>query len=317
MLELNKVHNIDCLNGLKQVPDNSVDICVTSPPYWGQRGDAGIGTEADPREYVRNVASILIEVMRTLKPSGVLWLNVGDSYNTPINWKFEDYVHSTLGADKAGLAATNSAYTKNRGSRRAYIDKESGWLQYGNLLMLPHRIVMALCDQGFLFRGEVIWAKRKAMPEGRCRRPHRKHEGVYLIAKTESHEFRVSPPVPSVWDVQIDTNKTPHTSTFPIDLPVKCIQASGRSTGVVLDPFMGSGTTGLAAKLLGFDYIGFELDSANALTAQARIDSEASALLSSGSLTESPKILTKSASIASKNPQTQPLQLSARGLFPD
>jgi len=272
MFTLNTVQRLDCLTGLRKLPSDSVDICVTSPPYWGQRGDDGIGTEADPREYVRNLVEILLEVMRVLKPSGVLWLNLGDAYNTPINWKFEDHVHSTLGAEGTGLPPTNSAYTKNRGSRREFIDKATGWLQYGNLLMLPNRVVMALCDAGNLYRGEVIWAKRKAMPEGRCRRPHRKHEGIYLIAKTEAHEFKVTPPVPSVWDIKPDMNRTPHTSTFPLDLPIKCIEASGRETGVVLDPFMGSGTTGLAARLLGFDFIGFELDKDNAAAANSRIE---------------------------------------------
>lgn len=272
MLALNTVHNLDCLSGLKSLPKDSVDVCVTSPPYWGQRGDDGIGTEADPREYVRNLSNILLEVMRVLKPSGVLWLNLGDAYNTPINWSFEDHVHSTLGADKKGLSVTNSAYTKNRGSRKAFIEKKSGWLQYGNLLMLPHRIVIELCNAGNFYRGEVIWSKSKAMPEGRCRRPHRKHEGIYLLSKSEQHTFRVSPPVPSVWDIRPDLNKTPHTSTFPIDLPIKCIQASGIESGVILDPFMGSGTTGLAAKILGFDYIGFELNHENAATAKTRIN---------------------------------------------
>jgi DNA modification methylase len=281
MLALNTIHNLDCLDGLKKIESNSVDVCVTSPPYWGQRGDAGIGTEADPREYVKNLSAILLEVMRVLKPSGLLWLNLGDSYNTPINWKFEDHVHSTLGADGKGLAPTNSAYTKNRGSRRAFIDKDVGWLTYGNLLMLPNRVVLALCDEGNLFRGEVIWAKKKAMPEGRCRRPHRKHEGIYLIAKAEDHLFRVTPPVPSVWEIKPDMNRTPHTSTFPLDLPIKCIQASGVLSGVVLDPFMGSGTTGLAAKMLGFDYIGFELNPENAKTAMSRIESHAGSLLDS------------------------------------
>lgn len=269
---------MDCLEGLRQLDTNSVDICVTSPPYWGQRGDAGIGTEKDPREYVANVSRILSEVMRVLKPSGLLWLNLGDAYNTPINWSFEDHIHSTLGADGKGLAVTNSAYTKNRGSRKAFIDKDAGWLQYGNLLMLPNRIVMALCDAGNFYRGEVIWSKRKAMPEGRCRRPHRKHECIYVIAKSEQHTFRVSPPVPSVWDIKPDMNKTPHTSTFPIDLPTKCIEASGVARGVVLDPFMGSGTTALAATLLGFDYIGFELNEANVQAANDRIQAGAGAL---------------------------------------
>ena len=311
MLALNTVHNLDCLTGLKQLDSDSVDICVTSPPYWGQRGDDGIGTEADPRDYVRNLSAILLEVMRVLRPSGVLWLNIGDSYNTPINWSFEDHVHSTLGADKKGLAVTNSAYTKNRGSRRAFIEKEIGWLQYGNLLMLPNRVVMALCDAGNFYRGEVIWAKTKAMPEGRCRRPHRKHEGIYLLAKSEQHTFRVAPPVPSVWDIKPDMNRTPHTSTFPVDLPLKCIQASGVEGGVVLDPFMGSGTTGLAARVLGFDYIGFELDSVNAITATNRIESAEIALYKSTTSTSTPTSEPSAAKMSSKQPQ-QPQEV---GLF--
>ncbi len=268
---LNLVHNLDCLTGLRALTDNSIDICVTSPPYWGQRGDDGIGTEADPRGYIDNLCSVLCEVMRVLKPSGLLWLNLGDSYNTPINWRFEDHVHSTLGADRTGLSPTNSAYTKNRGRRRAFTDRDVGWLQYGNLLLIPQRVVMSLCDAGYMCRGEVIWSKRKAMPEGRCRRPHRKHESIYVIAKSERHSFRVAPPVPSIWDIKPDMNRTAHTSTFPLDLPIKCIEASGIKTGVVLDPFMGSGTTGLASRLLGFDFIGFELDNANCETANRRI----------------------------------------------
>lgn len=269
--ELNAVHNIDCLQGLKDLPNDCIDVAVTSPPYWGQRGDGGIGSEADPREYVANLTAILLEVMRVLKPTGLLWLNIGDAYNTPINWRYEDYTYSTLGLDGNGLSPTNSAYTKNRGGRKAFIDKEEKWLQYGNLLALPYRIVMNLCDEGMYFRGEVIWTKKKAMPEGKCRRPHRKHESIYIIAKSEQHTFRTTPPIPSVWDLKLDANRTPHTSTFPIDLPVQCINATGIETGIVFDPFMGSGTTGLAAVQLGFDYMGFELDTRNVAVAQERI----------------------------------------------
>ena len=269
---LNRVHQVDCLEGLKMLPAESIDAIVTSPPYWGQRGDDGIGIETDPREYVENLTAIFLEANRTLKPHGVLWINIGDAYNTPINWKEDDYVYSTLGADKQGLAATNSAYTKNRGNRRAYIDKNDQWLQYGNLLALPFRLIIALCDRGMLYRGEVIWAKRKAMPEGRCRRPHRKHESIYIMAKSERHAFTTHPPVPSIWDVKAGANQTQHTSTFPDELPMMCIQASGLERGaVVLDPFMGSGTTGLAAKKLGFNFLGFELNETNARIANERI----------------------------------------------
>ena len=85
--QLNTVHNVDCLAGLKRLPSDSLDVAITSPPYWGQRGAKGIGSEEDPREYVRNLVAILAEAMRCLKPSGTFWLNIGDAYNTPINWR--------------------------------------------------------------------------------------------------------------------------------------------------------------------------------------------------------------------------------------
>jgi DNA modification methylase len=210
---------------------------------------------------MRNLVKILAQTMRCLKPSGTLWLNLGDSYNTPINWREEDYDYSSLGKDRNGLPANNSAYIKNRGRRRAFIDKEAGWLKYGNLLAVPYRVVIAMTDLGFLFRGEVIWEKSRPLPEGICRRPHRRHEGIYIFAKDERHVFRTKPPVGSVWKLVQTPNMTPHCSTFPIDLPLECIKATGiHRAGVVFDPFMGTGTTGKAALILGHDFLGFELD---------------------------------------------------------
>lgn len=259
---LDTVHNIDCLAGLKAMPSDVLDVVVTSPPYWGQRGSEGLGSEPDPRDYVRNLVEVLIEAMRCLKSSGTLWLNIGDAYNTPINWRESDHSFSSLGKDGSGLPATNSAYTKNRGRRRAFLEKETRWLQYGNLLAIPYRIALALADAGFLFRGEVIWEKSRPLPEGICRRPHRRHEGIYIFAKSERHAFRVKPPVGSVWRLTQTPNRLPHCSTFPIDLPIQCIMAAGleQGGGVVCDPFMGSGTTARAAVMEGHHFIGFELD---------------------------------------------------------
>ncbi len=259
--ELDTVHNVDCLPALKSLPSDVIDVAVTSPPYWGQRGSAGLGSEADPREYLKNLVAILAEAMRCLKPSGTFWLNLGDSYNTPINWREEDYVYSSLGPDGSGLPATNQAYTKPRGSRRACIRKDVPWLQYGNLLAIPYRVVMELGNRGFLFRGEVVWTKTKPMPEGLCRRPHRHHESIYVFAKSERHSFRTRPPVPSVWSLVQAPNYTKHTSTFPLDLPLRCIDAAAPiAPGIVLDPFMGSGTTARAAVGTGHHFLGFEID---------------------------------------------------------
>lgn len=253
----------DCLELIAEFPDESIDVLVTSPPYWGQRLSKGFGVEDDPREYVRAMTQIFTAFLPKLKPTGLVWINIGDAYNTPVNWRLDDRKYSSLGPDKNGLADHNSAYVKPRAKRKAFIDSEAKWLQYGNLLALPNRLVIALCDQGYLYRGEIIWRKRNPMPEGRCRRPHRHHEPIFLLAKTEDHEFRVSPPVPTVWEFPNEKiDGTAHYSRFPEELPKRCIEAYGKAGPdvVVFDPFSGSGTTGIAALKLGCSYVGFEID---------------------------------------------------------
>ena len=253
----------DCLELIAQLPNESIDVLVTSPPYWGQRLSKGFGVEEDPREYVRAMAQIFGAFLPKLKANGVVWLNIGDAYNTPVNWRLDDRKYSSLGADKNGLADHNSAYVKPRAKRKAFVDPDARWLQYCNLLALPNRIVIALCDQGYLYRGEIIWHKRNPMPEGRCRRPHRHHEPIFLLAKSEDHSFRVAPPVPTVWDFPNEKiDGTAHYSRFPEELPKRCIDAYGKSGAdvIVFDPFSGSGTTGIAALKLGCSYIGFEID---------------------------------------------------------
>jgi len=249
-------------------------VVVTSPPYWGQRAGAGIGGEADPREYLARLGAAFAAILPKLKPRGVAWINLGDAYDTPVNWREDDRAYSTLGPKLAGLAPENSAYTKPRGRRRAFVDPGVGWLSYGNLLALPYRLVIALCDAGWLFRGEVVWRKKNPMPEGRCRRPHRAHEAIYLLARQEDHAFRTSPPVKSVWDLANEKVDGPaHHSRFPEELPARAIEAyglAGRDV-VVLDPFAGSGTTGVAARRLGCSFVGFEIDPDRVAAANSRL----------------------------------------------
>jgi DNA modification methylase len=271
---LNQVHLGDCRDLAAQLPDECIDVIVTSPPYWGQRTSNGTGTEEDPRHYLEFLVDVFTHLRRALKPDGIAWINLGDAYNTPINWRLDDRKYSSLGAEGTGLSPDNSAYVKPRAKRKPFISKTEGWLTYGNLLALPYRLVIELCDRGYLYRGEVIWKKRNPMPEGRCRRPHRQHESIYLLARQESHEFRTMPPVKSVWEFsneKIDGER--HFSRFPEELPLRCIDAYGRlgPSTVVLDPFSGSGTTGLAALKLGCSYIGFEIDATHAEASNERL----------------------------------------------
>jgi len=259
---------------VERLPDESVDMLVTSPPYWGQRTSAGTGVEDDPRAYIAALAAIFRAFKPKLKREGIVWINLGDAYNTPVNWRLEDRTYSSLGPAKDGLNPENSAYTKPRAKRKAFIEKTVPWLQYGNLLALPYRLIEALCDDGYLFRGEVVWRKRNAMPEGRCRRPHRQHESIYLLAKQEDHAFRVTPPVGSVWEFGNEKiDGLAHFSRFPEELPRRCVDAYGK-TGpdvVILDPFSGSGTTGIAAMKLGCSYIGFEINPEQAQASNERL----------------------------------------------
>jgi len=261
--EINRVTQGDCLQLVPRLPDRSIDVVVTSPPYWGQRISNGTGVEEDPREYLRFLVDVFSRLLPKLKEEGIVWINLGDAYNTPVNWRNEDCEYSSLGPDRNGLPASNSAYTKPRAKRKPFINTSAPWLQYGNLLALPYRLVLVLCEAGYLFRGEVIWRKRNPMPEGRCRRPHRQHESVYLLTKSEKHAFKVTPPVGTIWDFPNEkVDGVSHHSRFPEELPRRCIEAYGKQGEevVVLDPFAGSGTTGVAARKFGCSFLGFEIE---------------------------------------------------------
>jgi DNA modification methylase len=271
---IDRVSEGDSLSLVDLLPDASVHIVVTSPPYWGQRASTGIGVEDDPRVYLAHLSAVFLRLLPKLDPRGIVWVNLGDAYDTPVNWRLGDRAYSTLGSDRRGLRAENSAYTKPRAPRRAFVDPEEPWLRYGNLLGLPYRLILALTDAGYLFRGEVVWRKKNAMPEGRCRRPHRQHEGVYLLARREDHRFATRPPVKSVWEIANEKIEgMAHFSRFPEELARRAILAHGAigRDVVVLDPFAGSGTTGVAARRLGCAFVGFEIDPAQVEAANARI----------------------------------------------
>jgi hypothetical protein len=124
--EPDKTHLGDCLELIQQLPDASVDVVVTSPPYWGQRTSLGAGVEDDPRDYLNTLIEVFRRLHPKLKESGIAWINIGDAYNTPVNWRLEDHSYSSLGPDQLGLAPGNSAYV-SRG--RSVAHSSSGRLQ--------------------------------------------------------------------------------------------------------------------------------------------------------------------------------------------
>ena len=169
----------DALDLLREVPADSVDCIVTSPPYFGLRDyghDGQVGLEATPALYLEKLLAHAVEWFRVLKPTGTLWLNLGDTY----------------GCD--GAKGDNSGYGKHAAWVGAGLDLtrrecDGGYNRPKQLLMIPARAAIALCDAGWLLRADIIWAKGNPMPESVTDRPTRSHEHLFLFAKQEKYWF--------------------------------------------------------------------------------------------------------------------------------
>lgn len=180
---INKVFNEDCLTGLKKLPDNSIDCCVTSPPYLGLRDydvEGQIGLEQSPSEYVDKLTEVFSEVFRVLKPEGTLWLNIGDSY---------------AGSGKGAANYPENAKKYKQGSNRGTVGNSTGYkivtaCKDKDLIGVPWMVAFALRDRvGFYLRNDIIWEKPNAMPESVNDRLTKSHEYIFLMAKSNRYYF--------------------------------------------------------------------------------------------------------------------------------
>ena len=155
-IELNKIYNMDCLEGLKQLPDNSINCCVTSPPYWGLR-DYGVegqfGLEDTPEEYVEKMVEVFREVKRVLRKDGTLWLNMGDCYaSKPPGCSGVSYSSGLHGAQ--GDTKYRETLTKSVGTKRNTV---VGNLKPKDLVGIPWMVAFALRADGWYLRQDIIW----------------------------------------------------------------------------------------------------------------------------------------------------------------
>lgn len=285
----------DAIEVLRMLPDESVNCCVTSPPYYGLRdyGVAGqYGLEASVGEYVETMRQVFAEVRRVLAADGTLWLNLGDSYAYP---------PGSAGKQGNGQRADRTFTAEGLPGTRELPAK--------NLIGVPWRVALALQDDGWILRNDIIWHKPNAMPESVADRLGSRHEHLFLFAQQSRYWFDLAAlrePVSGgahghsstanarrfaittqvtrggrngspgstlgqvtdtrapgdVWSVGVARYPEAHFATFPADLPIRCIKAGCKPGGTVLDPFSGSGTTGEAARMLGRRYVGIDLNPA-------------------------------------------------------
>ena len=246
----------DCRETLKQF-DEKARCCVTSPPYYGLRDYGGesnqIGLEQSPEEYIEEMVNVFRLVRDNLTDDGTLWLNIGDSY---YNYR----------PGKGGLPQQTVSNTKqdlpDQCNRRA--NKLEG-LKEKDLIGIPWMLAFALRADGWYLRQDIIWSKGNPMPESVRDRCTKSHEYIFLLSKSQNYYFDVdtikeqSRRKRSVWNVNVKPNKQAHFATYPPELITPCILAGSEENDIVLDPFMGSGTTAMVARSLGRYYIGCEL----------------------------------------------------------
>lgn len=177
------VYNTDCLEGLKTLPDNSIDCCVTSPPYFGLR-DYGhqdqIGLEETPELFVAKMVEVFSEVRRVLKKEGTLWLNLGDSYaNTGTGGN-----GATGGRDKSTLSGQMPPMGTTPINK-----KVPAGMKPKDLIGIPWMVAFALRSSGWYLRQDIIWHKPNPMPESVTDRCTKAHEYIFLLSKSANYYY--------------------------------------------------------------------------------------------------------------------------------
>ncbi|KKO15402.1 DNA-methyltransferase [Pseudomonas putida] len=291
----------DCIEMMRTLPDQSVHTCITSPPYFGLRDygvDGQIGLEASPREFIDNLVAVFREVRRVLRDDGTLWVNLGDSYAS-----------GGRGGGGRYMAERGDGAWQGKGDATGWRSAPAGW-KHKDLLGLPWRLAIALQDEGWYLRQDIIWHKPNPMPESIKDRCTKAHEYLFLLSKSPRYYFdqeaireqatkgfsgsefnsgktaerqlgrssdrdRVDDGMRnkrSVWTVATASFKGAHFATFPPDLIRPCVQAGSPRDGLVLDPFGGAGTTALVAMQEGRKSVICELNPEYAALARQRLD---------------------------------------------
>ncbi len=250
----------DVRERLADLADDSIQTCITSPPYWGLRdyGNANqLGAEADPRDYIATMVDVFREVRRVLRPDGALWLNLGDSY------------YNNFGGGSASMTTGNATAVRQKGRRNV---PKHDTLKMKDLIGVPWEIALALRNDGWYLRQDIIWSKTNPIPESVTDRCTKAHEYLFLLTKSPRYFFDHNAIKEqatsqdgqrnkrSVWSIPVRPFKDAHFAVMPEALVEPCVLATSRVGDTVLDPFMGAGTVGLVAIRHGRVFAGCEIN---------------------------------------------------------
>ena len=280
----------DCFKKIDEVKEKSVQAIVTSPPYWGLRDykvGGQIGEELVPEDFVLKLTAFFRKCKRVLRDDGTLWLNIGDTYFGAKGGHWE-----------GGNSITSDETGHNYRMHRKAPPKHNR-LKTKDLTGVPWMLAFSLQKDGWYLRQDIIWHKPNPMPEAVKDRCVKSHEYIFLMSLKPRYYFDYeaiqekavcvgdnrasrndsrrdelfansmaadSQPTGefrnkrSVWSINTAQSGEAHFAVFPEKIPELCIKAGTKEGDVVLDPFMGSGTTANVAKRLSRKWIGIELN---------------------------------------------------------
>lgn len=218
---------------LKQLPDQSVQTVITSPPYWGLRdygNDSQIGHEPTPAEFIEELCQVFDEVWRVLKDDGTLWVNLGDTYTRE-------------GGKTAGVSRHWDGRKSDPGGLHNIRKLASEInMKQKELVGIPWRFAFAMQDRGWYLRQDIIWAKPNPMPESVTDRCTKSHEYIFLLTKSPKYYFDHEAIKESaeqdgqrnkrdVWSVAVKPYADAHFATYPAELITPCVLAGTSEKG--------------------------------------------------------------------------------------
>jgi site-specific DNA-methyltransferase (cytosine-N4-specific) len=255
----------DAESVLSYLPGGTFQSCITSPPYWSLRDysiPGQLGLEDSVYAYVEHLARVFAQVRRVMKDDGTLWLNIGDSYTSGgRTWRATDR--------KNPVRAMNVRPPTPEG------------LKPKDLIGVPWLLAFALQKDGWYLRADIIWNKPNCQPESVKDRPTRAHEYLFLFSKSEHYDYDPSAVrgprgrnLRTVWDIHTKPYPEAHFATFPSALVEPCVKLSSHPHDFILDPFIGSGTTGLVALKHDRRFLGIELNPSYLQIAEDRLNGD-------------------------------------------
>lgn len=296
-ITLNHIYTGNALEILKQFPDNFIDTCISSPPYWQLRDykvEGQLGLEPNYNEYVDKLCNIFDEVKRVLKKEGSCWVVIGDTYST-----ISGSMQNAQNTQPLYISADNAM--KEKQSKTNLPDK--------CLILIPHRLAIEMTNRGWILRNIIIWHKPNALPQSVTDRFTVDFEYVFFFVKdhkyyfeqqfepsllesskrkarnhfTDSKRGHVSDVAEkgllkkisideiehhcqkgrnkrTIWRIPTKGSKSNHFAVYPEELIKTPILSCCPPDGIVLDPFIGTGSTGIAALKLNRKFIGIELN---------------------------------------------------------